>query len=112
LVRKNLTKLKSVQLWGVELASGRWADVLAKFCELQNLILFGIDSCRYSLLGSASHRAERLLPEPDNPQQIETVFWEEDYLALGALQRHVNGLRAADSLQLYTDFDYRYMDRT
>jgi hypothetical protein len=112
LVRTNLTKLKSVQLWCVKLTSGRWADVLAKFCELQNLILFGIDSCGYSILGSASHRAQRLLPEPDNPQQIETVFWEEDYSALGALQRHVNGLRAAAHLQLYSDSDYRYMDRT
>jgi len=66
LVRTNLTKLGSVQLWCVELTAGRWADVLAKFCELQNLITLGINSYGYSLLGSVSHRAQRLLPESDN----------------------------------------------
>jgi hypothetical protein len=112
LVGGNNVGLRSIQLWLVELTSGRWIDVLFKFCELPELIAFHMDSCGYSSTGAASHRRPGLFPEPDNPQAIETSFLEEDFTALGALQRHVNGLRADACLPLFTEFDFRYLDWT
>ncbi|KAM0712410.1 hypothetical protein Q7P37_011506 [Cladosporium fusiforme] len=79
-----------LQSLSVELISERWADVLTSFCDVQCLITFHLESY--------------------NPQMIETQLWDEDYSALGAVQRHVNGVRAAKSLELYPDSEYRYMD--
>lgn len=104
--------LRAVQFWCVELTSGRWSDVLLKFCEMPQLIAFHMDSCGYSSTGAASHRRLGLFPEPDNPQAIETSFVEEDFTALGALQRHVNGLRADACLPLFTEYDFRYLNWT
>ena len=102
--------LRAVQLWSIELTSRRWADVLFKFCELPELISFHIRSCGYSSTGAASHRRPGLLPEPDNPQAIETFFWRQDFTVLGALQRHVDILRANACLRLFTENDFRYLD--
>lgn len=109
-VEKNLTELSAVELWRIELQSGTWAGVLTSFRSLQNLISFHMDSCGYMATGLSAHLRQSLLPEPDNPQAIETMSWHEDYSALGALQRHVNGRRATGGLQLYPEHEYRYTD--
>lgn len=110
LVGGDIVGLRAVEFWAVELTSGRWCDVLLKFCELPKLINFHMDSCGYSSAGATSDRRPGWWPEIDNPQAIETEFWQEDFGALGALQRHVNALRADACLPLYTEFDYRYLD--
>jgi hypothetical protein len=110
LVGGDIVGLRAIQFWCVELTSGRWSDVLLKFCELPELIAFHMDSCGYSFAGAASHRRPGLFPAPDDPQAIETSFWREDFTALGALQRHVNILRASARLRLFTEYDFRYLD--
>lgn len=109
MARHKASCLRAIEMMVVELNSNTWGEVLNAFCELPDLINFYIDSCGYSATGSSSNCRPGLLPEIDNPQPIETYHSSEDYCGLGAVQRHVNGLRAAKGLELYGDHEYRHM---
>lgn len=109
-VRESSTSLRAIELDFVELTSGTWSAVLTTLCSLPDLLHCYVDSCGYSATGTSSHFRRPLLPEPDDPEAIETLNVRQDSAALGAVQRHVNSLRKRRSLEQYSEYEYRYMN--
>ena len=110
LVEQCKDTVKHIELYLVQLNSGTWQNVLMRISKLPRLQYFLIDSVGYSLTGSSSELAARLLPQPDNPADIETnnVF---DLFALGNLQRQVNANRVATGLPPMSKSVYQHLDR-
>lgn len=79
-------------------------------CKLPHLLDINIDYSGYSLTGSSSALALRVLPYPDSRQNIETMN-ELDVHALGDLQRHVNANRIAAGFRPFPDSDYRHINK-
>lgn len=77
-------------------------------CHLPRLLDVNIDHSGYSLTGSSSDLALRLLPDPERPLNIETMY-SFDNDALGNLQRQVNLNRVAIGLRPFPETDYRHM---
>jgi hypothetical protein len=100
--------MKYIEFWLVKLNSGTWEQVLLEMCELPRLLDINIDSVGYSLTGSSSDLATRLLPSPDCPTNIETWHYD-DFTALGNLQRQINSHRVAIGLKQFPDTDYRHI---
>jgi hypothetical protein len=93
----------------VKLNSGTWRQVLLRMCQLPHLLEINIDHSGYSLTGTSSDLALRLLPDPECPQNIETEH-PFDVPALGNLQRQVNSRRIAFGLQPFREIDYRHIN--
>jgi hypothetical protein len=102
--------IRYIELWQVKMDSGTWQHVLLELCGLPRLLDFVIKSSGYSFTGSSSHLAPGLLPPPDDPQDIETYNYLDNY-ALGNLQRRVNTNRVAAGFQPFSDFEYSYINR-
>lgn len=102
--------VKRIHLNLVKLNSGTWRDVLMQMCKLPRLHFFFIESVGYSLTGSSSDLATRLLPQPDDPDDIETHD-SFDLYALGNLQRQVNANRVAAGLPPISEYYYRHVRR-
>lgn len=108
LISQSKQEMKYIEFWLVKLNSGTWEQVLLEMCELPRLLDINIDSVGYSLTGSSSDLATRLLPSPDCPTNIETWHYD-DFTALGNLQRQINSHRVAIGLKPFPDTDYRHI---
>ncbi|MBE3045285.1 hypothetical protein IMZ48_22580 [Candidatus Bathyarchaeota archaeon] len=102
--------IKHVDFTLVKLNSGKWQDLFVGFCKIPNLHFFAVHAVGYSETGSSSHLAECLLPEPDDPRDIETRN-SRDYHALGNLQRQVNANRAAVGLPPISEYEFRHVEK-
>ncbi|KAJ6035962.1 hypothetical protein N7540_000241 [Penicillium herquei] len=103
-------KIKYISFWLVKLKSGTWQQVLLQLCKLPRLLDINIDCGGYTLTGSSSHLADRLLPSPEYRPNIETLH-HLDLAALGSLQWRVNSNRIAMGLQPFPDTDYRHVNK-
>lgn len=92
----------------VKLNSGTWRQVLLRMCHLPRLLDINIDHSGYSLTGSSSDLALRVLPAPERRLNIESMY-SFDTDALGNLQRQVNLNRAAFGLRPFPETDYRHI---
>ena len=109
LVAWNSSTLRAIEFQHVQLDSGTWQSTLLHLCSLSRLDHFFVDSCGYTSTGASSMYENHVLPELDNPLEIESVH-SGDFDALGRLQRHVNAVRTSAGLPLYTERDYRYLE--
>lgn len=109
LIKQSVKNIRYINFSLVKLKSGTWQHVLLQMCQLPRLLDINIDYSGYSLTGSSSHLALRLLPDPECPQDIETVGLL-DVPALGNLQRQVNANRIAVGLRPFPESDYRYIN--
>lgn len=108
LVDQSRESVRYIDLQLVKLNSGTWHHVLLEMSKLPRLIDFAIDSSGYSLTGLSSHLVPGLLPEPDDPSNIET-YETLDIPALGNLQRAVNANRVTAGLQPFSEYEYKYI---
>lgn len=109
LIKQSIQRISYINFSLVKLNSGTWREVLVQMCQLPCLLDINIEGSGYSLTGTSSDIALRLLPEPDRPQDIETMD-SFDVPALGNLQRHVNSNRIAFGLQPFPETDYRHIN--
>jgi hypothetical protein len=108
LINQSSETMSYVNFSLIKLNSGTWRQVLLRMCHLPRLLDINIDHSGYSLTGSSSDLALRLLPAPDSPLNIETMYsFDED--ALGNLQRQVNSNRIAFGLRPFPETDYRHI---
>ncbi|KAK7921608.1 protease inhibitor [Apiospora marii] len=69
-----------------------------------------MESCGYSRTGPSRALRATYVPEPDDPDPIETCHWA-DFDALGLVQFQVNEHRAAAGLRAIDETTYRYIRR-
>lgn len=110
LINQSAHKMKYISFWLVKLKSGTWQQVLLQLCKLPRLLDINIDYGGYTLTGSSSHLADRLLPSPECRPNIETMH-TLDLTELGNLQWQVNSNRIAIGLQPFPDTDYRHINK-
>ncbi len=110
LIAQVAATVRAIELDHIELDSGTWESILQHMCTLPLLDHFFIDACGYTDAGPSSRYRSGLLPPSDAPQSIETRHFE-DYDGLSHIQVHVNAVRAAAGLPLYTDYDYKHLRR-
>lgn len=101
--------IKRVEFREVELNSGKWQNVLVGLIRLPLLRYFYIDSSGYSLAGESSRFRPLMFPEIDDPESIETLN-NQDYPALGYLQRQINANRRGAGLRETSDHFYRFAE--
>jgi hypothetical protein len=107
IARQNESTLRSFHLWWyVELKTGTWTDVLLGLCRLPKLVAFHVQSIGYAEGGDSSRYRPGLLPEIDNPRDIETYHYL-DWNALGNAQRHVAAMRKINGLPEMGSNDFR-----
>lgn len=109
LINQSIERMSFLNFSHVKLNSGTWRQVLVRMCQLPHLLDVNIDHSGYSLTGSSSGLALRLLPLPECPQNIETED-SFDLPALGDLQRQVNSNRIVLGLRPFPETDYRHIN--
>ena len=105
LLIQNVRSLRALDLYGIELDGGTWETVFSQACKITHLDYLYVASCGYHIHGASSRYAPGLLPEPDNPQVLETYNFA-DYDALGKLQCHVMRVRKEKGLSQMTERDF------
>ncbi|PYH36340.1 protease inhibitor [Aspergillus neoniger CBS 115656] len=98
--------LKHIELSLVQLHSGTWHMVLTQLRQLPHLIDFYIGSCGYPSTGPNAH-LRAFLPEPDDPEPLETMNFEDDE-GLSELRDFVNANRVALGLKPWERRDFRW----
>ncbi|GLB01523.1 hypothetical protein AtubIFM61612_008466 [Aspergillus tubingensis] len=98
--------LKHIELSLVQLHSGTWHMILTQLRQLPHLIDFSIGSCGYPSTGPNAH-LRAFLPEPDDPEPLETMNFEDDE-GLSELRDFVNANRVALGLKPWERRDFRW----
>lgn len=106
---RNVSTLKSINLHQLELKSGTWEAILLAFCSLSRLERFWITACGYSADGTSRNLALGFYPALGSSIEIESRS-EDDLVALGTLQRHVNQVRTLAGYEPFGDTDYRFVN--
>ncbi|KAL9631843.1 MAG: hypothetical protein Q9164_005673, partial [Protoblastenia rupestris] len=81
LLIRNVRSLGALDLYGIELDGGTWETVFSQACKIPHLGYLFVASCGYHIHGASSQYAQGLLPEPNDPQDLETYNFA-DYDAL------------------------------
>jgi hypothetical protein len=110
LVKQLPENIRFINFRLVKLKSGTWQRVLLEMRQLPHLLDINIDHSGYSLTGPSSDLALRVLPNPECPQNIETMNGLDEH-ALGDLQRHVNANRTAAGFRPFPESDYRHINK-
>ncbi|KAJ5950122.1 hypothetical protein N7454_001706 [Penicillium verhagenii] len=111
LINQSAHKIQYIVLTLLKLKSGTWQRLLLEMCKLPSLLDIRVQHSGYSLTGSSSHLADRLLPLPDHPSNIESIH-DFDLNALGNLQRRVNANRIGLGLKPFPETDYRHIHKS
>lgn len=75
--------------------------------ELPGLLVFRMESYGYTDVALMQPFRSLVQPGSTYSQATTTARYEGDYEALERLMQHFNTLRAAKSLELYAELDYR-----